>query len=507
MTDIETKVESSTGSGHVAAIDLGSNSFHMVVAKISHGEIRVVDKFGEKVQLAAGLDENGEIKPAAQERALDCLKRFSQRINDFDSASVQIVGTNALRAAKKKSEFLRQAKRITGHPIEIISGREEARLIYLGVAHTLADDEGNRLVIDIGGGSTELIIGERFETKALESLHMGCVSFRESYFSKGEITEQAINNAVKHASRELLSIKERYRSLNWDHCVGASGSIKAVLNSLRHMGLAEDTITLKRLKELKNSMIELGHSDKLVALGVKAERSSIFSAGFSILYACFKVLGIKEMEFTSGALREGLLYDILGRIRHEDVRERSLQSMQARYGVDVEHAERVEETAIYIYQQLARPWGIETPQNENLLRWASRVFEIGLSIAHAQYHKHGAYLVYNAELPGFTRLTQLHLSTIVRTHRRKFTEEPFEGMSKSETAWLKRLCTIFRLAVALTAERSKAETDFTLTAENDCLMLNMGSGWFESNPLNAAILELEQDLLRKQGFILLLNKD
>jgi exopolyphosphatase/guanosine-5'-triphosphate,3'-diphosphate pyrophosphatase len=371
----------------------------------------------------------------------------------------------------------------------------------------LADDEGNRLVIDIGGGSTELIIGERFEAKALSSLHMGCVSFRENYFPDGTITEAAINRAVKHASRELLSIKKRYKSLDWDHCVGASGSIKAVLSALRFIGLAEDTITLKNLKVLKAKMIELGQSDKLTDLGVKSERTSIFAAGYSVLYACFKVLGIKKMGFTSGALREGLLYDILGRIKHEDVRERSLQSMQSRYGVDVEHAERVEITAIHAYHQLASQWEIASSQCENLLRWASRVFEIGISIAHAQYHKHGAYLIYHSELPGFTRLAQLHLSTIVRTHRRKFTDEPFEGMSKSETIMLKRLCVIFRLAVALTAERSKAETEFTLTVEDDCMTLNMGKGWFEANPLNAAILELEQDLLRKQGFILLLSKD
>ncbi|KZY39548.1 exopolyphosphatase [Oleiphilus sp. HI0081] len=507
LTHNDTKAEPNSCSDHIAAIDLGSNSFHMVVAKISHGEIRVVDKFGEKVQLAAGLDENGEITPEAHIRAIECLKRFSQRIKSFDSASVQIVGTNALRAAKKKTDFLRDAERVTGHPIEIISGREEARLIYLGVAHTLADDKGNRLVIDIGGGSTELIIGERFEAKALESMHMGCVSFREKYFPGGELTEQGFNKAIKHASRELFSIKEQYKSLGWQHTVGASGSIKAILNALRHLGLAEETITLKALKELKGLMITLGHCEDLVKLGVKSERASIFAAGFSILYSCFKVLGIKEMEFTSGALREGLLYDILGRIQHEDVRERSLQSMQARYAIDVEHAERVEKTALHAYKQIASYWDIALPQCENLLRWASRVFEVGHSIAHAQYHRHGAYLVYHSDLPGFSRLTQLHLSVIVRTHRRKFSDEPFIGMSKQETQTLKRLCTIFRLAVALTAERNQAETDFTLRAQDECLSLSMGKGWFEANPLNTSILELEQDLLRKQGFLLLLAKD
>lgn len=502
----DTKAATNSVSDHVAAVDLGSNSFHMVVAKISHGEIRVIDKLGEKVQLAAGLNANGEITPEAHQRAIDCLKRFSQRIQGLDKASVQIVGTNALRAAKKKTEFLREAELVTGYPIEIISGREEARLIYLGVAHTLADDIGKRLVIDIGGGSTEFIIGERFETKALESLHMGCVSFKERYFSDGSITEQAFNKAVKHASRELIGIKQQYKNIGWDGCVGASGSIKAILHALRFVGLTEDEISLKDLKTFKTQMLEVGHCDQLSELGVKTERSSIFPAGFAILYACFRVLGIETMAFTTGALREGLLYDILGRIKHEDVRERSLQSMQARYAVDVEHAERVEETAMYIYQQLASRWDVAFIDSENLLRWASRIFEVGLSIAHAQYHRHGAYLVYHADLPGFTRLTQLHLSVIVRTHRRKFSDEPFEGMSKQETETLKKLCVIFRLAVALTAARNQAVTDFSIVADDQCLTLSAERSWFKKNPLNASILEIEQDLLRRQGFILKIEK-
>ena len=487
---------------HIVAIDLGSNSFHMVVAKTMHGELRIIDKLGEKVQLGAGLTDSGKMTEEAKTRAIACLERFAQRIGELDSLTVQIVGTNALRAAKKKKSFLREAEKVMGYPIEIISGREEARLIYLGVAHTLADDTGNRLVIDIGGGSTELVIGERFETKALESLHMGCVSFRERYFSQGKLSSSAFNKAIKHASRELINIKHEFTYVGWQNSVGASGSIKAIFQALEHLGIASERIDLKALKKLKEKMIKLEHINCLDDLGIKKERHGIFPAGFAILYACFEVFKIKEMSLTSGALREGLLYDMVGRIQHEDVRERSINSMQLRYGIDQPRAERVEQTVLHIYQQVAKKWGIASAQNVLLLQWASRIFEVGLTISHAQYHKHGAYLVLNSDLPGFTKLTQLHLSSIVRAHRRKFSDEIFKGMSDVEKIVLKRLCVLFRLAVVLTVARKTAETDFTIKVDGNHVTLDMSDAWFDSYPLNMANLETEKDYLKKQEFIL-----
>ncbi len=500
LSETNIKNTSNDAPEYIAAVDMGSNSFHMVVAKISHGELRVIDKLGEKVQLAAGLNEVGEFTEESKTRAFECLSRFAQRLKGLDSSAVQIVGTNALRAAKQKKEFLRQAESIMGYPIEIISGREEARLIYLGVAHTLSDDYGNRLVIDIGGGSTELIIGERFETKALESLHMGCVSFREKYFHDGQLTEKNFSKAIKHASRELLGISKNYSQLGWQNCVGASGSVKAILISLVHLGYAHETIELSDLYKLRQKMIKLGHTNFLEEVGVKKDRANIFPAGLSILIACFEVLSINKMNFTTGALREGLLYDLIGRIRHEDVRERTIQSMQLRYDIDKVHAQQVEETALYAYNLIADDWCIRSPRNENLLRWASRIFEVGLSIAHAQYHRHGAYLVYYSELPGFTRLSQLYLSIIVRSHRRKFSDEPFVALTEAEQNLLKKLCVIFRLANALTVARKSSETRFSLKAEDKSLEIDMGEGWLKENPLNEANLELEKELLTRQGF-------
>jgi len=490
---------------HIAAIDLGSNSFHMVVARIDHGEVRILDRLGEKVQLGAGIDAYGNLDLASLNRALDCLKRFYQRIRDLDSSSVQIVGTNALRVAKNRKIFLREAEKVMGFPIEIISGREEARLIYLGVAHTLADDAGNRLVIDIGGGSTELIIGERFETKALESLHMGCVSFRDKYFTNGKLSHSAFDKAITQASRELFNIQHQYKNLGWESCVGSSGSIKAVFQCAAHLGLSEEILNLDVLKQIRKRLVSVENTENLPELGIKKERASIFPAGFSILYACFEVFGIKSMQYTSGALREGLLYDILGRIRHEDVRERSINSMQLRYGVDQQAATYLEKTVVHALGQVAKKWNLMNPDYELLLRWASRIFEVGLTISHTQYHKHGAYLIKHSDLPGFTRLYQLYLSLIVRTHRRKFSPELFSELSDSEKEFLPKLCVLFRLAVVLTAARNSEETDFKLKAKGHNLWLDMGENWLASRPLTLANLESEKDYLKKQGFSLHLS--
>jgi exopolyphosphatase/guanosine-5'-triphosphate,3'-diphosphate pyrophosphatase len=490
---------------HIAAIDLGSNSFHMVVARIQHGEVRTLDRLGEKVQLASGLNKKGELSEASQQRALECLRRFKQRIKELDSSSVQIVATNAVREARNRKQFIRRAEVVMGSPIEIVSGREEARLIYLGVAHTLADDLGCRLVIDIGGGSTEFIIGERFEPQLLESLHMGCVSYRDRFFSNGLITEAAMNRAQTTAAQEILNIKQQFGARGWDSCAGASGSIKAVFTAVQAMGLSDEVLTPTHMEALRQRMIELGHVSRLSEIGIKKDRQSIFPAGMIILHASFVELGIKEMIMANGALREGLLYDMIGRKRHEDVRERTISSMQKRYDVDVRHAHEVELTVLHAWTQVCKQWELDTPYDEQLLVWAARTFEVGMMIAHSQYHRHGAYLVRYSELPGFTKLTQLHLSTIIRQHRRKIDLEYFNEMKDSERARLLKLCILFRLAVILTAARNSEETSFTFKVSRNQMALDMGQGWLAQHPLTLANLENEKEYLKKVGYSLVVR--
>ncbi|WP_228151296.1 exopolyphosphatase [Tamilnaduibacter salinus] len=485
----------------LAAIDLGSNSFHMVIARRIHGEIRTLEKMGEKVQLGAGLDERNRLTEEAQERALACLERFAQRLEGMRPDSVQVVGTNALRVARNAQQFTDRAEEILGVPVDIIAGREEARLVYLGVSHTLSDDAGRRLVVDIGGGSTEFIIGEQFEAQELDSLHMGCVSFRNRYFPDGKIKRKQMDKALTHASQELLNIRHRFIGSGWKNAVGSSGSIKAIASVVETLGLTSEGITFESLKQLREKLIDLGKVEKLSELGVKEERQSIFPAGFVILYAACESLGIERLTYADGALREGLLYDIMGRIQHEDVRERTVQALQGRYDVDRRHARAVEETAITVWREVATDWGLDNDHDEGLLRWACRLHEIGLTISHSQYHKHGAYLLRYSDLPGFSKQAQQELATLVRGHRRKFTDAVFEGCEKDELDRMKRLCVLVRLGVLLQHPRSGEQPEgVRIDVKKQKIDIGFRDGWLDERPLTRADLVSEADYLTKQGF-------
>ena len=302
LSETNDLIEDPTQERAIAALDLGSNSFHMVIARQRHGELKILETLGEKVQLAAGMSMGGIITEAAEKRALECLERFGERIRHFKASDVQVVGTNALRVAKNRQGFINKAHKMLGFPIEVISGREEARLIYLGVSHSMADDEGKRLVIDIGGGSTEFGLGERFETQLLESLHMGCVSYRDRYFSDTDkVQSHEFDRAVLEASRELLHIRSAYKAVGWQSCVGSSGSIKAVTAALKSIGCCpDDEITEQGLRALRDKVLGAESTSSLRELGVKQDRLSTFAPGLAILYAAFKVLKIKKMVFNSG---------------------------------------------------------------------------------------------------------------------------------------------------------------------------------------------------------------
>ncbi len=486
----------------IAAIDMGSNSFHMVVAQVFHNEIRALEKLGEKVQLAAGLDHRSYLDEASQHRALACLERFAQRLNGMSKNSVLVVGTNALRVAKNAKTFMRKAEKVLGHKVSIISGREEARLIYLGVAHSLADDSDNRLVIDIGGGSTEFIIGQRFETKELESLHMGCVSYRDKYFSDGKITAVQMARAVVEASRELLSIRTRYRQVGWLHCVGSSGSIKAIAQVLIDNQWSQgDAITMEGLNKLHAEVVRLGSIRQLTKLGVRKDRQSIFPSGLAILLAAFDVLKIQEMDFCDGALREGLLYDMIGRNEHEDVRERTINSLQERYFVDREHAKAVASTADLLWREITPDWPALGEEARNQLRWASLLHEIGLAISHSQFHKHGAYLIRYSDLAGFTRQAQTAIAVLVRFHRRKFNETLFNEYCNEDCDLLKPLTILLRIAVVLQRPRNgEVPEELKINAGPKELQLEFAPGWLKERSLILAELEAEQGYLSKFGY-------
>jgi len=482
----------------LAAVDLGSNSFHMIIGQVrDDGALHVVDRLREQVQLAAGLDEARRLSGDARARALACLERFGERLRGVPQGKVRAVGTNTLRTMRGSGEFLRAAERALGHPMEIIAGHEEARLIYLGVAHTQADDQGQRLVIDIGGGSTEFIIGQRFEPRYRESLFMGCVSASRRHFPDGLITESAFSRAEIAARLELEAIERQYRRVGWDDCIGSSGTIKAVGSVVEANGWGTAAITRKGLERIRKALIKAGSSGGLALEGLSRERAGVFPGGVAILTAAFESLGIEEMHVSEGALREGLLYDLLGRIGHEDVRERTILAMAKRYQASQRFAQRVAQTVESCRQQVAGVWGLEGEEVRIILRWAALVHEIGVAISHHSYHKHGAYLVGYSDMPGFSRQDQVLLSVLIRGHRRKFPREELAELSETTAGVAERMCALLRLAVLLNHGRSlEPLPPFKLSADNLSLEVAFPDGWLDRHPLTRANLEREAEYLK-----------
>lgn len=485
----------------LAAIDLGSNSFHIIVSQLFAGELKPLDVLSEKVQLAAGLDADDCLTEDAMNRGLECLSRFAQRISELPRQSIRVVGTNALRQARNSDAFIERAQALLGTQVEVIAGREEARLIYLGVAHTLADDTGRRLVVDIGGGSTEFIIGERFEPKICESLHMGCVSYTDLFFADGRITADAMKAARTAALQELLSIRRSYRRLGWNSSVGASGTVKAAHQACLSLGFSNDQITRQALERLCLYLIDQGTVDNLEIDGIKPERKAVLPAGVAILSAIFESLDVERMSFSEGALREGVLYDMAGRLRHEDVRERTINALARRYHVDRKQAARVEATALIALAQVRDSWGLDASQYQEMLSWAARSHEIGLAVAHSQFHRHSAYLLQHSDLPGFTRLEQQLLAFLVRGHRRKFPKDEFRQLPDKLRQPYRHLCLLLRLSVIMHRSRSKARLPaFTLKTDGQKIELSFPAGWLDLHPLTRADLEQEAGYLRSIDF-------
>ena len=441
----------------MAAIDIGSNSFHLAIARLDHSEVRKVASMSEKVQLAAGLDDNNILSEEAQQRGLDCLSRFVGRLESVSADRLRIVATNALRQAKNADEFIKRANDILPKPIEIIAGREEARLIYLGVSHTNASSD-KRLVIDIGGGSTEFIIGQEFEPILTESLQMGCVAFTKSYFEDGDISEKAFDKAIAAARKEILAISGQYQKTGWSSVIGSSGTIKAVRNVLVAQGWADEQerITYQGVKSLEKLLVKIGNVEDIELEGVKEHRKAVFPAGVAVLLAIMKVLGIDTITYSDGALREGVMYDMLGRFASEDVRDRSVHALIQRYSVDKRQAERVVKSSHSLFEQVQHRLGLNG-EDDDLLRRAAFLHEIGLAISHSGYHRHSAYLLEHSDVPGFSQVDQLRMSQLVLHHRRKLKSDGFAQAKMIGGLSLVYLCLLLRLAVLAHHSRSDSE--------------------------------------------------
>ena len=483
----------------IAAVDLGSNSFRLQVGRVVDDQIYPLDSLREIVRLAAGLKDDKSIDEAAQARAIEALKRFSQRLRGFSPGAVRAVGTNTLRVARNTKDVLPRLEQALGFPIEIVAGREEARLIYLGVAHSLPHSPHKRLVVDIGGGSTEFIIGAGHQPHRLESLYMGCVSWTMRFFADGRISKSAMKQAELAARVEIETIRRQFSAKHWQEAVGSSGTARAMGDILEANGWTQGGVTREGLDRLRSALIKTGDTEKLDLPGLRADRVPVLAGGFAIMSAIFSELGVEHMKLATGAMRQGILWDMIGRAHHRDMRELTVRQFMKRYHVDALQAHRVERLALRIYEQLAGGAREEHTYPMQLLSWAARLHEIGLDVAHSGYHKHSSYILAHADMPGFSRMEQQHLSLLVLAHRGSL--DKLRGLVGTNPDWT--LLIALRLASLFNRSRSDARLPrIRASRKKSTFTIDVDAKWLAANPLTATELRIEVKDWAKLGVAL-----
>lgn len=470
----------------LAAIDLGSNSFRLQLARVEGDQLYMLDGLREPVRLAAGLTADRFLDAAAQQRALAALGRFAERLRDLPREAVRAVGTNSLRVAKNAADFIPQAEHTLGFPIEVIAGREEARLIYLGVAHGLPPSKDNLLVMDIGGGSCEFIIGNGLTPLKLESLYMGCVSFSSRFFPDGKITKQNLKQAELAARIELQTIVADYRG-QWQQALGSSGTARSIAEILEQNGYSENGITRDGLDRLRAHLLKVGDVQRLDLQGLRPDRVPTLAGGFAIMYAAFSELDIDFMRPALGALREGVLYDLWGRFHDNDMRDVTVRQFMQRYHVDARQAERVTKLAQLFARQFL---GDDIPESDtHMLGWAAGLHELGISVAHSGFHKHSAYILANADMPGFSKKEQARLSLLTLAQRGRL--DKLQGQLKiSESPTDCVLAMSLRLAVLFYRSRSDSALPVLHGRfSGSKFHLAMDADWLSRNPLTETALQ------------------
>lgn len=487
----------------LAAVDIGSNSFHMVVASYVLGQLRVVDRIKETVRLAEGLDGRGGLDAAVRERALDCLQRFGQRLRDIPPARVRAIATNTVRRLAAPLDFLLPAEHALGHPIEVVSGREEARLVYLGVAHEQPPRPGHlRLVIDIGGGSTEFIIGSGFEAIERESVQVGSIATTRRFFADGVLERKRWRKAVAEVTAEFQQFVLTYRALGWDEALGSSGTARAIGEICAAMKLTKGAVTAEALPQVRDRLLQAGRIDAIDLPGLSEERQPIIAGGLVVMEAAFAALGLQRLAVSKAAMREGILYDMIGRGGSDDPRESSVDALIARYGIDRVQARRVEDTALRLFDQVARDWSLDADDRLMLAR-AARLHELGLAIAHSKYHLHGAYVIENSDIAGFSQQQQRFLAALVRTHRRRVHKSDFDALPDRLVPAARRLAALLRVAVVLHRGHDPAPIPrLDATADGNRLVLTLAADWFAERPLLRADLRGEQAYIEGLGITL-----
>jgi len=491
-----------------AAVDLGSNSFHMLVTRREGGELRVIDRIREMVRIAGGLDANGNLDPDTRARALECLARFGQRLAGIPDQQVRAVGTQTFRRLRHPQHFLVVAETALGFPVDVISGREEARLVWLGVTEGTAFSERARMVIDIGGGSTEFAAGLERDPDFTESIQFGCVSVTRRAFGKGRITARRWQRAADEIATELQAVAPQLAATGWQHAIGSSGTIRAVQSILAAASDAlPGSIDASQVDSLARRLIDIGHVAEVELPGLSNSRQPVIAGGVLVLQACMQKFGIQRLEVSPFALREGLLHDLVGRLEQRDPREKTVAGLARRFQADQAQAERVRDFALCAFEQVAEPFALGRIHRD-LLDWICQLHEIGLGIAHSHYQVHSAYVVEHSDMPGFTRQEQQFMAFMLRHQRRKLPDDLLHRLPARLHAAARPMLAILRLAVALARSRTDADLpDFALSGNPEQgLRLALPPRWLASHPLSARSLELEKRQLRRLGLGLALDE-
>lgn len=475
----------------VAAVDLGSNSFHMVVARYVLGQLRIIDRIKEQVMLADGLDANKNLHPKSAKRALDCLALFGQRLAYVKPVNARVVATNTIRTMVNPDAFLLKAETAIGHRIEVIAGREEARLIYLGVAHDKPPGRGKRLVIDIGGGSTEFVLGRGFDIMERESLQIGCIANIHRFFPDGKWSMQQWQNAKNQIAVDMQPFVRNYRNQGWKEAYGASGTIKALSDIAKNRAISDGTLTLKTLQLLREELIEFGTMQNIRWPQISVSRRHSIAGGLLTLETAFEELDIECMQTSDYALREGALFDILGRNKDHDPRLDSVKALQKRYSIDTEQAERVEGYALALFDQARKFWDLDAVDRETL-SWACKLHEIGLTVAHSHHHHHGSYLIEHSDISGFSKTEQQRIAILIRNQRRSIHFKSLLTLNESRAIQGLRCILLLRISILLYRSHSAEKIPkFILSVSRSKLQLEIPRKWLAKHPLTRSDLDNE----------------
>jgi len=482
-----------------AAIDLGSNSFHLLVARREHGELRVLDRIREMVRLGGGLDSSGCLDAETRQRALDCLARFGQRLRGIPTDNMRAVGTQTFRRMQNANAFLLEAEASLGCSIDVISGREEARLIYLGVSQGVSGHEDRKLVIDIGGGSTELIIGQGPEAMQLESVQYGCVSLTQAFFGSGKISKKRWNKAMDAVMADLQELRLRYLKTGWQTAIGSSGTVLAISEICRQSGLVESDIDHVSLQKIRAGLLSFESTSEVQFPGLSEQRQPVIAGGLVMLAACFETFELQSIRTSPYALREGLLYDMLGRLEHRDPRESTVSAFKRRHNVDEPQAERVKSTVSLLFEQVSEGCGLRAVHH-SMLTWAADLHEVGLSLSHSHYQEHSGYLVQQSDMPGFTTTEQLFLAALVRFHRRPILGEFAQLLPSRLHLSLKQCLLCLRLACIFSRSRdSMAIPELRLKVSGKKFTIKLPQDWMRTHPLTMHDLQTEALEIRPMG--------